>query len=98
MMRPMLALLTFETQAATMSVPPDEPLCMKHVPTPTPQRIAPKTSETVRSGISGCPRPMKNPSQTPMASATTVTPKMVRSTNVRPTILYAMARSTRLSA
>ena len=48
--RPMLTLLFFATIAATISVPPEEPLCMNVVPIPRPHNIAPKATLTTRSG------------------------------------------------
>ena len=53
MARPTLTLLTLLTRAATMSVPPDEPLWTKTVPTPMPQRMAPSTRLIVTSVMMG---------------------------------------------
>ena len=41
--RPTVTLVCFDTIAATMSVPPLEPLCVKVMPTPKPAHMPPMT-------------------------------------------------------
>jgi hypothetical protein len=94
--RPMLTLLTFETIAATMSVPPVEPLWIKTIPTLTPHNIAPRTALIDMSSIRGCPRPIKKDSNMPIKREATVAPNIVRNTKVRPTILNASASRIKL--
>ncbi len=83
--RPTETLVFLDMMAATMSVPPDEPLWTKANPRPMPHIIEPMIMLMKVSPlrIGSGKRGMK----IPMAMDTIVTPKMVLMTKVLPTIL-----------
>ena len=91
MARPIVTLLFFEATAATISVPPVEPLCTNTRPMPRPQSTAPIiTFIKVSPTTGGC---LNNGWKNANITEITTTPKSVRNTNVLPTIFHAIASS-----
>ncbi len=88
MARPIDTLLFFDATAATISVPPVEPLWINTSPIPSPHSTAP-----IIISINVCPSTgglVNIGWNSANIVVMTITPKSVRITNVRPTIFQAI--------